>query len=366
MEKRHTEKWWYFCLCWVFQTSSWVGVVAFIILFTIPRSELVINEYKDDDGDWVIIRTSLGYFSLAYAIIGPITYLIYIGLEVTSLTFKYLEDFDSNSTIKNKMDYWIKLKPDISIEWDCYHYETRTHTETDSQGRKSTYTEEEKISKDYGTYKFNYFSCRDISGKFTLESNSCLKSYILLNITSSVEFADEETIAAYNKELERIKSYSSKDTDFDLKEMKIIHFLSENQILLTNKCCCCFLNKCIFMFFVLIGIGEIYKILFYCMGSVKYFTVKKAVSRKDLGDNKYSEKYYMQNPSIETPFGNTFYEPNSFIQNLWENRINNTNNNNNENNTNLISFEISEEPKKAKATQDDNETPLLYEDDMND
>jgi len=329
---------------------------------------LVINEYEDRDGDWVTIRTSLGNFCLAYAIIGPITYFIYICLEVASFTFKYFEDFDYNATIKNKMDYWIKLKPNISIEWDCYHYETRTYTDTDSDGREYTKTEEEKISSDHGTYKFNYFSCRDISGKFTLESDSCLNSYILLNITSSVEFADEETIADYNKELERIKSYSSKDDHFNLKEIKTIYCLSENQILLTNKCCCCFLNKCIFMFFTLIGLGEIYKIFFYCMGSVKYFTVKKAIStRKDLGDNEYSEKYYMQNPSIESPYGNTFYEPNSFIQNLWENRMSNTNNNNNnENNTNLISFEISEEPKKTKATQDDNETPLLYEDDIDD
>ena len=362
MGQHHIEKWWYFFLCWVFQISSWVGVIACAIQITFPKNKLIVDEYFDDEGDKVTIRTSLGKFCFAYFFIGPISYLIYIGLEFNSVTFKYLKDFKLNSTIKSKMDYWIKLKPDISIKWDCYHYEEVRYTETDSNGRKSTTTVTEKISKDYGTYKFNYYSCRDISGKFTLESNSCLNSYVLLNLSSSVEFADEETVSDYNKELQRIKSFSIKDNHFDLKEEKNLHFLSENQILLTNKCCCCFINKCMFGFFTIICLVEFYKIFFYFMGSVKYFTVKKAVStRKDLSDNEYNDKYDKENPSIESAFGNTFYEPQDFIQNFLEYKMNNTNNTNN-NNNNLISFEISDEPKQKKISQDDNETPLLYED----
>jgi hypothetical protein len=181
-----------------------------------------------------------------------------------------------------------------------------------------------------------------------------------LNVSSNVELADKGTVSDYNKELERIKSYSSKDTYFDLKEKKTFYSLSENQIVLTNKCCCFFLNKCIFNFITIICLVEFYKIFFYCMGSVKHFTVKKAVStRKDLSDNEYSEKYDTQNPSIESPFGNTFYEPQMFIQILPEYKINNTSINNNNNNNSIISFEISDEPKQIKTTQNDNETPLL-------
>ena len=33
MEKRHSEECWYCLLCWVLQISSWVGVVAYYILF---------------------------------------------------------------------------------------------------------------------------------------------------------------------------------------------------------------------------------------------------------------------------------------------------------------------------------------------
>ena len=98
------------------------------------------------------------------------------------------------------------------------------------------------------------------------------------------------------------------------------------------------------------------------MGSVKYFTVKKAVSiSKDLGDNEYNEKYYKQGPSIESAFRNISYEPNSFIQIFPENQTNNINNNNND----LISFKISEEPKQIQTIQNDNETPLLFEDNIN-
>jgi hypothetical protein len=44
-------------------------------------------------------------------------------LETYSLTYKYLDHFDPNSTIIDKMYYWIRLKPEVSIEWKCYHYE---------------------------------------------------------------------------------------------------------------------------------------------------------------------------------------------------------------------------------------------------
>ena len=341
-------------------------MIAVVIYNTFPENEVIESSYYEEEERYtVIIRTSLGNFWYAYFFIGPISYAIYLALEFCSVTYKYLEDFNPDSTIKNKMDQWITLKPNISIEWDCYHYEERKVTETDSNGKRHTTTETEKVSKDWGTYDFKYYSCRDISGKFSLESNSCLNSYVLLNISSSVEFANKETISDYNKEYNRIDSYSRKDTYFDLKEIRTIYSLSENQIVLTNKCCCCFINKCIFIFFIIICLVEFYKILFYCMGSVKYFTVKKAVStRKDLGDNEYSEKYYMQNPSIESVFGNTLYEPNMFIQILPAYKMSNTNNNNNTNS--IISFEISEESKKIKTSQDDNETPLLNEGNMDD
>jgi hypothetical protein len=116
MGEKHIEKWWYFFLCWVFQTSTWVGVIAYVINFTFPEKELIIGGYEDKDGDWVTIRTSLGNFCLSYCFIGPISYIIYIALEMNSVTHKYLEDFSPNSTIKSKMDYWIGLKPDISIK----------------------------------------------------------------------------------------------------------------------------------------------------------------------------------------------------------------------------------------------------------
>ena len=348
-----------FFFCWFFQTSSWVCVIAYTIHFTFPENKLIADEYINDEGDKVTIRTSLGKFCFAYLFIGPISYLIYIILEFTSVTYEYLKDFNPNPTIKSAMDHWIKLKPDISVEWDCYHYEKIRYTDTDSEGRKHRRTETEKISEDHGTYKFDIYSCRDISGKFTLETNSCLNSYVLVHLSSSVKFADKETVSDFNKELERIRSFSKKDKNFDLKEEKKLNFLSKNQMLLTNKCCCCFINECVFVLFTIICLVEFYKIFFYFMGSEKDFTVKKAVStRKDLSDNEYNDKYDKENPSIESAFGNTFYEPQDFIQNFLEYKMKNTNNTNN---NNLISFEISDEPKQKKISQDDNETPLLYE-----
>ena len=98
------------------------------------------------------------------------------------------------------------------------------------------------------------------------------------------------------------------------------------------------------------------------MGSAKYFTVKKVVSsRKTLYDNEYNQKYKMQNPSIESPYGNTFYEPQMFIQLLRKKTINNTDNN-------LISLELSDKLNQfetPQAPQNDNETPLLDKKDKN-
>ena len=360
MEQKHIEKWWFFLLCWVFQTFSWLGVIAYAIYYTFPEKELIIKSYQDKEEVWITLRTSLGHFCDAFMIIGPFSYFIYICLEWNSLTYKYLEEFNSNSTIKNKIEYWLTLKPDISIEWNCYHNEEYEYTETDSDGKEHKVSATERVSTDRGTYDFKYYSCRDISGKFTLESNSRLNSYVFLNLSSSVEFADEGTISDYNKEINRINSFRNKDTYFDLKKIETIKCLSENQIILINKCSSFFLNKCTFSLFTILCLVEFYKIFFYCMGSVKNFTVKKAVStRKDLGDNEYSEKYYMQNPSIESPFVNIIYEPNMFIQIFPEYKTNNTNNDN-KNNNSIISFEISE-PKQSESFMNDNIAPLLDE-----
>jgi len=350
MGKKHIEECGFFLFCWIFQISIWIGVIVYVINFTFPKNKLIEGSYYDEEKEYeVTIRTSLGKFCLAYMAIGPISYFIYIALELHSVTYKYLKDFDPRSTFKSKMDQWIKLIPVISIRWDCYH------TEGEDDNRKT-------VSKDKGTYIFIYKSCRDISGKFTIESNSCLKSYVLLNIASSIEFEDKETLLDYNKELENIKSKSNIDSNFNLKESKFIYPLPENQIVLTKKCCCCFLNKWIFIFLTLICLAEFYKIFFYCMGSAKYFTVKKVVSgRKTLYDNEYNQKYYMQNPSIESPYGNTFYEPQMFIQLLRKKTINNTNNN-------LISLELSDKLNQfetPQTPQNDNETPLLDKKDKN-
>jgi hypothetical protein len=72
------------------------------ITFTFPEKELIIGGYEDKDGDWVTIRTSLGNFCFSYFFIGPISYIIYIALEMNSVTHKYLKDFSLDQQLKVK------------------------------------------------------------------------------------------------------------------------------------------------------------------------------------------------------------------------------------------------------------------------
>ena len=141
--------------------------------------------------------------------------------------------------------------------------------------------------------RFKFISCRDVSGKLTLNSHYCIpKSYAILNINYDIGFADNETLSDYEKEKEKFINENKNKFSYQLYEFKYLNNIKHNKKIIINNVAECYINNLLFAFFVFLSLGEIYKIIIYFIGCSANFTIKKVVSsRHDLSDACYNEAY---------------------------------------------------------------------------
>lgn len=114
-------------------------------------------------------------------------------------------------------------KPSIWFYVECYHYETRTYTTRDSQGRTRTTTRQEKVVTYTAKLEFVYDSCSDVSGELTgLEGHSIAK----LDLSKSLVFADAATQSLYEATRDEFfKSNKYRDTHMStLEQMSVPGF----------------------------------------------------------------------------------------------------------------------------------------------
>ena len=106
----------------------------------------------------------------------------------------------------DKMGCYFRTPPIIRFHGECYHYETRYHTRTDSQGNIEYYTTEVKVVTYTESYDLPYYSERDVSGLFYLnceEAYVSKKHYIKLELLEEINFADAISYSDYEREKKR-------------------------------------------------------------------------------------------------------------------------------------------------------------------
>ena len=86
------------------------------------------------------------------------------------------------------MGYYFLTPPIIRFHGECYHYETRYHTRTDSQGNIEYYTTEVKVVTYTESYDLPYYSERDVSGLFYL---NCEEAYVSKKHYIKLELLEE-------------------------------------------------------------------------------------------------------------------------------------------------------------------------------
>jgi hypothetical protein len=90
-------------------------------------------------------------------------YLIYMIYSCCTSSSKYLRNCTNVSQVFRNIDMAIRSAPKVTFRIQCYHYETRIHTSTDSEGKTTTTTSQERVNTHYATDSFAFSTWQDHS-----------------------------------------------------------------------------------------------------------------------------------------------------------------------------------------------------------
>ena len=254
------------CFCWLFQLAVWT---SFTFIF------YCLYDYKCNE----VVMVPISCF-------GPF-YFLYIIFEFCSKEFKYLCNKSSKGVYEIMGDLF-KAPPSLILGIECYdEWETvEEHVKEDGTIEKSR--SYDRTTKYVNDHIIPYYSSRDVSGLFHINSDI---NAIRLELTEEINFADSISYYNYLQEKEYIyEKHKHKANNCSLSNKFHIPGLEQyNLVPVNSESDSCCLNVCIFILFILIGFGEIYKIYFKCTTVYKHFIVRKLVSlRYDLNNNIYN------------------------------------------------------------------------------
>ena len=253
----------YIFFCWIFQLSCWGLLIG-------------------------------GIFSTTLFILFAIIYIIYIILEFCSKTSRYLCNKSTSQGMYDKMGHYFRTPPIIRFYGECYHYETRYHTRTDSQGNIEHYTTKEKVVTYTESYDLPYYSERDVSGLFYLnceEAYVSKKHYIKLELLEEINFADAISYSDYEREKSHFWNRNRfRDVYFYFSENRFIPGMEHLNLVKLVEKEPCMANYFFFFISTILTIAEIYRIYFNSLCVYQKFKVRKIVStRYDLNQQVYQE-----------------------------------------------------------------------------
>lgn len=167
---------------WIIQILLWLAIIFIVVAH-------------------LTVENGVKIFSI---ILFSFSYLAYLITACCSPMCSYLFNKHKADSIHNYMKTLYYNPPIIEWHVECYHYVTRHHTTRDSKGNTKHHTSEEKVVTHRETERLNYYTWRDISGLFLLDSHKVFqgekKVYIKLELALNVEFADEITRLDYQRQ----------------------------------------------------------------------------------------------------------------------------------------------------------------------
>ena len=253
--------------CWIFQILSWASLIASIVVLTQGGTAGVFGAFG-------------------------VSYLVYIILEFCSPTSKYLCNKTSDQGIYQKMGAHFRTPPVITFHCECYHYETRTHYRTNSDGKRESYTTTERVTTYRETYSMPYYSERDVSGLFYLNCDRAYvekKYYIKLELKEEINFAD--AISVYDYEESKAAFWRRnrfRDVHFDFRENREIPGMKHHNLVKLTTEEPCLVNYFWFFLGTMLMFAEFLRMYIDSCCVYQKFKVRKLVStRYDLNQPVY-------------------------------------------------------------------------------
>ena len=227
---------------------------------------------------WILLILSIIFGFEITSMYLIVTYLFYIIIESRSPTSAYLCNKISSKEIYQKVDKLFNTFP--KIEFRCKYEDDDCQCSFLSR----------KIFK----YRFS----KDISSPFALNlqnKNLIKKNYIKLRLDEEILFADSETAHEYAIQksafLRMVKS-QYKGHRIEFVESKHIPGLKNYNLISIKNKEPTRIKIFIFIFFVILTFGELYKIYFNSFCSYQSFTIKKVVTINPyLNQNNFEQGY---------------------------------------------------------------------------
>ena len=278
--------------CWIFQILIWAGAISLLYINFYEKSELSFSDDEYITTEFILIVTFEGMF-----------YICYVIFQFCSPTFYYLLHKKNDVKLVDKMKQLFNTPPKIKFVVECYHYETRTYTTTDSKGNTTTRTQTVRVVTRVDSKFFDYYSSRDVSGLFRLnydESAIANKFYVKLELLANIEFADAVTYDDYIREKDEIYQRNvGFDTYTDIFVYNIVEGLTSYNLINITDNNPCGMSVFWYIIFIFMGIVQLYKIYINSRCVYKSFTVRKLISsRYSLRTEESDIKYRKFNPSI--------------------------------------------------------------------
>ena len=246
----------------------------------------------------------------------PIILIIYYIDEFSCGVYNYLKEITKTNNVTNIVEFMKKFYkdvPDISFEIKR-GYETQggydLKTEENYEYRydplykqyyyqrvtnlKSVYNPDKKIFslETKNSFPFSIYSYRDISDNFAIDNKI---TYLELTIYQKLYFADEISLLDAKNERNKIEQKKEREIDliyFTIKKSKVLN----HKLIINNNI---FLSRWCYVFFVIIGMAQLYKMYLRSICKNATLTLKKIVStRDDLFSDSNNKLYQSLNPKI--------------------------------------------------------------------
>ena len=215
---------------------------------------------------------------------------------------KELKAFSNRVSVKEMNEIissWFKTNP--KIKFICKIYEDHI---VENNERGGTI---EKL-KATDTKYFEYFSSRDVSGPLIFQNEYF--RYICFLPIPDIKFADKITYSDYKKEKSEFykdSNHESGDRYYYSEERFIPGLKKEGYLINIYDSCNCFFTKCVYITFIILSFGQIYKLIIFSCIKTFPLTIRKIVSKRN--DLSKDPKYIPFTPKVIFPNCNLDFNP---------------------------------------------------------
>lgn len=276
---------------WLFQLILWISLFSIIFCAALGS------------GIHVIQYVGLG-----------VSYFFYFIFELCSSTFSYLTHMNNANGIHSVMGGYFRTPIKVVFEVVCYHYEWR-YT---GSGKNRRLTRE-KVVTYRGYQDFVYFSWKDISGNFLLDTHEAIKSdkIMFIKLKLDLKYFCHDNFTENDLNFQRNQFFSvnrSRDAYMDTStSVKLDGYQDMSLIKIKDVETPFFFGAGWFVFFTfIIPVAQIYKYYIQSYCSFQYFVIKKELStRVDLNAEHLRQRFEDKAPKITIERSSTNYFENT-------------------------------------------------------